>query len=63
MAKGPGVPTRSTDKFPQKLSEGKIGRRHTPPAKSGAGVPTRSKDKFPQDLTGGKIGRRFNPPS
>jgi len=62
MPKGPGIPTRSKDKYKQNLTGGKIGRRMTPPAVTGAGVPTRSKDTYPQDLTGGKNGRRFNPP-
>jgi len=61
--RGAGVPTRSTDKFPQDLTKGNIGRRHTPPGKAGMGAPTRSTDKFPQNLTGGKIGRRFTPPA
>lgn len=63
MPKGAGLPTRSADKFPQKLEKGKIGRRFGPAEKTGIGVPTRSTDKFPQDLTGGKTGRRFNPPA
>lgn len=62
--KGAGLPTRSTDKFPQDLTGGgKIGMRHMPPDKMGVGPPTRSTGKFPQDLTGGKLGARHNPPT
>jgi len=62
--KGAGVPTRSTDKFPQDLTGGgPIGKRHEPPDKAGVGPPTRSTSPFPQDLTGGKLGRRHDPPT
>jgi hypothetical protein len=64
MPKGKGPPTRSTDKFPQDLTGGgKIGMRHTPPAKTGMGPPTRATGTFPQELTAGHIGRRHTPPT
>jgi len=62
MPKGAGIPTRSDDKFPQKLEKGRIGRRFAPAGRRGIGPPTRSTDSFPQNLTGGKIARRFTPP-
>lgn len=63
--KGAGLPTRSTDNFPQDLTGGgPIGMRHMPPAKVGAGLPVRSSSVFPQDLTGGRhIGHRLSPPT
>lgn len=63
MARGIGKPTRSTDKYRQNLTKGKIAKMFLPPVVRGNGPPTRSPDKYPQDLTGGKNPQMYKPPS